>query len=74
MIKFFDSEMDGRINYPDFMQLILPCTNSRLREQATQRYNIPCSKYEYLTLDVEKELSELILTEIKMHRQTEEIK
>ena len=33
-----------------------------------------CGRYDYLTLDVEKELAELILTEIKMHRDTEELK
>ena len=33
-----------------------------------------CGRYDYLTLDVEKELAELILMEIKMHRDTEELK
>ena len=33
-----------------------------------------CGKHDYLTLDVEKELAELILMEIKMHRDTEELK
>ena len=74
LVKFFDSDVDGKLHYPDFMQLILPCTNSRLRAQATQRVNIPCHKYDHLTLDVEKELAELILTEIKMHRDTEDLK
>lgn len=33
-----------------------------------------CGKYDYLTLDVEKELAELILTEVQMHRLTEDMK
>ena len=33
-----------------------------------------CGRYDYLTLDVEKELAELLLMEIKMHRDTEELK
>lgn len=33
-----------------------------------------CGKYDYLTLDVEKELAELLLMEIKMHRETEDLK
>ena len=74
LVKFFDSDLDGKLHYPDFMQLILPCTNSRLRSQATQRLNLPCGKYEHLTLDVEKELAELILAEIRMHRETEDLK
>ena len=74
LVKFFDSDLDGSLHYPDFMQIILPCANSRLRAQATQRPNMMCGKYDYLTLDVEKELAELILMEIKMHRETEELK
>lgn len=74
IVKFFDSDLDGKLHYPDFMQLILPCTNSRLRAEATQRVTIPCGKFEHLTIDVEKELAELILTEIKMHRETEDLK
>lgn len=74
VVKFFDSDLDGSLHYPDFMQLILPCTNSKLRAEATQRETVPIGKYEHLTLDVEKELSELILAEIKMHRETEDLK
>lgn len=74
LVKFFDSDMDGRLHYPDFMQIILPCANSRLRAQATQRPNLMVGQYDYLTLDVEKELAELILMEIKMHRETEDLK
>ena len=33
-----------------------------------------CGKYDYLTLDVEKELAELLLMEIKMHRESEDLK
>ena len=74
LVKFFDSDLDGQLHYPDFMQIILPCANSRLRAQATQRPNMMCGKYDYLTLDVEKELAELLLMEIKMHRDCEDLK
>jgi hypothetical protein len=33
-----------------------------------------CGRYDYLTLDVEKELAELLLMEIMMHRDTEDLK
>ena len=74
LVKFFDSDLDGQLHYPDFMQIILPCANSRLRAQATQRPNQICTKYDYLTLDVEKELAELILMEIRLHRESEDLK
>lgn len=28
VVKFFDSDEDGKLNYPDFMQMILPCDNA----------------------------------------------
>ena len=31
LVKFFDSDLDGQLHYPDFMQIILPCANSKLR-------------------------------------------
>lgn len=34
-VKFFDSDEDGKLNYPDFMQAILPCDNPVLRATAT---------------------------------------
>ena len=74
LVKYFDSDVDGRLHYPDFMQIILPCANSRLRAQATQRPSMYCGRNEYLTLDVEKELAELVLMEIQMHRETEDLK
>jgi len=74
LVKFFDSDEDGQLHYPDFMQMILPCSNSKLRAQATQRPNGICGKFDYLTLDVEKELAELILAEVRMHRETEDMK
>jgi hypothetical protein len=33
-----------------------------------------CGRNDYLTLDVEKELAELILDEVEMHRKTEDLK
>lgn len=74
LVKFFDSDLDGQLHYPDFMQIVLPCSNADLRATATQRPNIICGKYSYLTLDVEKEIADLILEEIKLHRSSEELK
>ena len=35
LVKFFDSDEDGRLHYPDFMQMVLPCDNNSLRSSAT---------------------------------------
>jgi hypothetical protein len=74
IIKFFDSDEDGALHYPDFMQMLLPCSNSRLRALATQRPNLFCGKNDYMSLDVEKELAELLLEEVQLHRTTEDFK
>jgi Ca2+-binding EF-hand superfamily protein len=35
VIKFFDSDVDGKLHYVDFMQVILPIANSKLRSTAS---------------------------------------
>jgi Ca2+-binding EF-hand superfamily protein len=35
MIKYFDSDMDGKLHFSDFMQILLPCTNSKMRSEAS---------------------------------------
>ena len=67
VIKFFDSDEDGKLNYPDFLQMILPCTNSKLRSQTTQRVMGDCRPTDFLTLDVEQDMTILFKMEIVMH-------
>lgn len=74
LVKFFDSDEDGRLNYPDFMQMVLPCDNQSLRAQATQRPNQYISQFDYLTLDVERDLTKLIVAELDLHKKSEKFK
>lgn len=74
LVKFFDSDVDGRLNYPDFMQLVLPCDNPALRAAATQRPNAYITPHDYLTLDVERDLTKLFLGEIDLHKKSERLK
>ena len=74
IVKYFDSDLDGFLHYADFMQMLLPCTNSRLRAMATQRPNLYCRPGDYMSLDVEKELAELFLLEVFLHRTTEDLR
>jgi hypothetical protein len=59
MIKYFDSDNDGKLNYSDFMQIIMPCDNSVLRATIAQRQNYYVSKTEFLAQKVETELARL---------------
>ena len=74
LVKYFDSDEDGELNYADFMQIILPCDHSYLRAIATQRPNIEVSNTEYLDEEVEKNVAKLIIQEIKLHKQSERLK
>ena len=74
VVKFFDSDEDGKLNYPDFMQVILPCDNPYLRAVATQRPNVFINKFDYLTIDVERDVTKLLVSEIEMHKKSEKCK
>lgn len=74
LVKFFDSDEDGKLNYPDFMQFLLPCDNSGLRAKATQRPNVYINKFDYLTLDIERDLTKLIIAELELHKKSETLK
>jgi Ca2+-binding EF-hand superfamily protein len=37
LVKYFDVDGDNSLNYTEFMQMILPCDNLRLRSVASQR-------------------------------------
>lgn len=74
VMKFFDSDEDGKLNYPDFLQIVLPCTNQKIRSSTTQRPMNDCRPTDFLTLDVEQDLSRLLKMEVMMHRETEALK
>jgi Ca2+-binding EF-hand superfamily protein len=73
-VKFFDADEDGRLHFPDFMQLVLPCDNNVLRATATQRPNTQINPGDFLTLDVERDLAALLVAEIELHRGSEKVK
>ena len=35
IVKFYDSDEDGKLNYPDFLQIVLPCKNYKMRSCVT---------------------------------------
>ena len=74
VMKFFDSDEDGKLNYPDFLQIVLPCTNAKIRSATTQRPMNECRPTDFLTLDVEQDLSRLLKMEVLMHRESEALK
>jgi hypothetical protein len=51
--------------------MVLPCDNNYLRSTATQRPNQYIAKNDYLTIDIERDMTKLILSEVKMHSKSE---
>lgn len=74
LVKFFDSDLDGLLHFPDFQQILLPCCDIPLRQKTVKRRPQVIKQGDYLTLDVEKELAELFLMEMDFHREVEQIK
>ena len=35
LVKFYDSDEDGKLIYPEYLQMILSCTNAKLRADTT---------------------------------------
>jgi hypothetical protein len=59
VVKYFDSDEDGCLNFQDFLQVLMPCDNQYLRAVIAQRPNYAVSKTDYLGRDVEAALTML---------------
>ncbi len=73
VIKYFDSNNDGKLSFTDFVQMVLPTTNSTLRTIATQRPNYSPT-YHKLNSRIEATLTALVVGEIKLHNRCEPLK
>ena len=67
MIAYFDLDSDKKLNYHNFLQILLPCDDAYLRAAATQRPNNEIPKCEFLPMRVERALSQLIFKEVRLH-------
>ena len=54
--------------------MILPCTNSKIRAECTQRPSFGCKVTDFLSLDVEQDLARLINMECELHKAQEDLK
>ena len=60
LLRFFDSDEDGRLSYQDFIQMVLPCEDSFLRQVTQDRPSIRVARYENLPLDIERGLAGIL--------------
>lgn len=74
LVKFFDSDEDGRLSLSDFQQIILPCEDNLLRRITQERPSFRVTRYDYLPRDIELALTELLERELDLHRRQEILK
>jgi hypothetical protein len=74
LVKFFDSTLEGKLHYTDFLQIVLPCDHQYLRAQATQRPTYPIKQDDLLPYNVERLVTRLIHKELKIAREIELLK
>lgn len=74
LLKFFDVDDDDKLNYTEFLTMILPCNSMKLRAAITQRPNYFVGPLDFLSQTIEYELCRLFMKEISLHRKTEKIK
>ena len=74
LVHYFDLDGDKKLNYHDFLQILLPCDDSYLRAAATQRPNNDLPKCEFLPMRVERALSQLIYKEVRYSLKADQLK
>lgn len=68
LVKFFDVDLDGRLDYLEFLHIMFPCTNPDLRAIASQKPDYGVDSFQSLPHSLEKHLALLIEKEINHHR------
>lgn len=74
LVRFFDSDEDGVLNYTDYMQCVITCDDTYLRAAVTQRDPYGVNPDEYLSPILERELSILFQKELAYHREIQLLK
>mmetsp|Transcript_31612 Transcript_31612/g.28759 ORF Transcript_31612/g.28759 Transcript_31612/m.28759 type:complete len:573 (-) Transcript_31612:843-2561(-) len=74
LFKIYDSNADGRINYSEFLNIVLPKTSSSLRQLALDRRPYYVAKYEALPYETEWALARELDREINYIRKIELLK
>jgi len=74
LFKVYDNNRDNRLNYSEFLNMVLPKTSPSLRQLATGRESYYVSRYESLPYEVEWALTRVIDKEINYNRKIELLK
>ena len=74
LLKFFDSDEDGRLSFNDFIQMLLPCEDNFLRRLTQERPSFRVPRYEFLPRDIERGLTDILERELDFLRRLDSLK
>ena len=69
LIKYFENDLKYSLDYKEFSQILLPCEDSRLRNDVlSRRPYVRIGRFQLLQRDIELTVVEIILKEIQLAR------
>lgn len=74
LVEFFDSDGNKRLQFQEFLQMILPCEDNLLRNITLDRPARRVARFEVLPRDIELALASVIEKEIDLQRKLEVLK
>jgi Ca2+-binding EF-hand superfamily protein len=74
LVKFFDSDEDGRLAFQDFIQMLLPCEENNLRNVALDRPSHRVGRHDGLPQDIERGIAEIFDRELDLMRRQDILK
>jgi Ca2+-binding EF-hand superfamily protein len=74
LVCFFDSDGNRRLQYQEFIQMLLPCEDNLLRNMTLDRPSRRIARFEHLPRDIELAMVNVIEKEIDLQRKLEVLK
>ena len=68
LVKFFDSDGNGKLSFQEFIQMLLPCEDNVLRNITIDRPSIRVGRFERLPRDIEEGMVAVITKEVELAR------
>lgn len=75
LVKYFENDLKYSLDYKEFSQILLPCEDSRLRNDVlARRPYVRIGRFQLLQRDIELTVVEIILKEIQLARHVSALK